>query len=347
MKILNFGSCNVDHVYSLDHIVVGGETETTEKLELCPGGKGLNQSIAVAKAGAEIYHAGCIGEDGELLRDILLENRVNVSYLKKVDGKNGHAIIQVSAKGENSIFIYPGSNEKVAKPFIDSVLAHFGKDDILLLQNEISNVDYIVEKAHEKGLCIMLNPSPIDEQISRIDFKKLSYIILNEVEAAALSGCESPEESLVYFKREYPDLKVVLTLGSKGSIFMNHSGVYEQAAFAVSCAQVPGVCFFYDYASMYLLENTDMKRKIMACEPMCRKIWFEEPDKREFLHTLSVYLDMERATTLAAERLFIHRNTINYRIKYIKEYTDWDYEDAALRDYLRLSIYFLARWERS
>lgn len=259
MKILNFGSCNVDHVYSLDHIVAVGETETTEKLELFPGGKGLNQSIAVAKAGAEIYHAGCIGEDGDLLRNILLENKVDVSYLKKVDGKNGHAIIQVSARGENSIFLYPGSNEKVTKDFIDTVLAHFGKDDILLLQNEISNVDYIVEKAHEKGMCIILNPSPIDERIERIDFKKLSYIIINEVEAAALSGCESPEEALAHFKREHPHLKVVLTLGGKGSVYADDSRELYQSAFAVEVVDTTAAGdTFTGYFAAGLAEGTDV-----------------------------------------------------------------------------------------
>ena len=68
MKILNFGSCNIDSVYSLDHIVRAGETLSASRLDQFAGGKGLNQSIALAKAGAEVYHAGCIGTDGEMLR---------------------------------------------------------------------------------------------------------------------------------------------------------------------------------------------------------------------------------------------------------------------------------------
>ena len=132
MKILNFGSCNIDYVYSLDHIVEAGETETSYKRETFPGGKGLNQSIAVAKAGAKIYHAGCTGCDGDILSDILSENGVDISYLKKVSENNGHAVIQVSAKGENSIFIYPGSNEAVSKDYIDAVLENFGQGDIIL-----------------------------------------------------------------------------------------------------------------------------------------------------------------------------------------------------------------------
>ena len=230
MKILNFGSCNIDFVYSLDHIVEPGETETTYKMETFPGGKGLNQSIAVAKAGATIYHAGCIGEDGEMLKNILNKNGVDTSYLKTVDGKNGHAVIQVTSEAENSIFLYPGSNEKVDKEYIDSVLENFETGDILLLQNEISNVDYLVEEAYKKGMCIMLNPSPFNEKLDKVDFSMISYIILNEVEAKAISGAESWEENLKLLNQKYPMLKVMLTLGSKGCVYSDDTQEISQAA---------------------------------------------------------------------------------------------------------------------
>ncbi len=233
MKILNFGSCNIDYVYSLDHIVGIGETETTHKLETFPGGKGLNQSIAVAKAGVKIFHAGCVGCDSNILTDILSENGVDISYLSKTCEKTGHAIIQVSSEGENSIFLYPGSNEMISKDYIDHVLENFGRGDIILLQNEISNVDYIVEKAYQKHMCIILNPSPFNEKIDKIDFNKLTYIILNEVEAKAISGCDFPEESLTYIKNIYPNLKVMLTLGSNGCIYTDNSCKFHQPAFKV------------------------------------------------------------------------------------------------------------------
>ena len=76
MKILNFGSANVDYVYTLDHIVMGGETKSSKELNIFPGGKGLNQSIALARAGVKAYHAGCIGLDGQLLHKIDLLFRV-------------------------------------------------------------------------------------------------------------------------------------------------------------------------------------------------------------------------------------------------------------------------------
>lgn len=233
MKILNFGSCNIDYVYYLDHIVRDGETETTYKLEVFPGGKGLNQSIAAAKAGVQIYHAGCVGFDSNLLTDILSENGVDISYLRKIPEKNGHAVIQVSNKGENSIFLYPGSNEMVSEDYIDAVLENFDSGDIILLQNEISNVDYIVEKAYQKNMRIILNPSPFNERIDKIDFNKLTYVILNEIEVKEISGCSVLEEGLMYIRNRYSNLKVMLTLGSKGCIYTDNQCELYQPAFEV------------------------------------------------------------------------------------------------------------------
>lgn len=233
MKILNFGSCNIDYVYSLDHIVRVDETETTYKLEIFPGGKGLNQSIAAAKAGVKVYHAGCVGCDGNLLTDILSENGIDISYLRKTSEKSGHAVIQVSSKGENSIFLYPGSNEMVSRDYIDAVLENFDSGDIILLQNEISNVDYIVEKAYQKNMCIILNPSPFNERLEKIDFNMLTYIILNEIEVMEISGCSVSEEGLIYIRNKYPNLKIMLTLGSKGCIYTDNKQELYQPTFEV------------------------------------------------------------------------------------------------------------------
>lgn len=233
MKILNFGSCNLDYVYALDHIVAVGETETSDGMNIFAGGKGLNQSVALAKAGAKVYHAGCIGEDGETLRELLCNSGADVTHLRRVDGKNGHAIIQVSRAGDNSIFIYPGSNAKITEAFVDEVFAHFEAGDILLLQNELNALSYMVDRAHEKGLCIVLNPSPCNEILKDVDIGKLSYLILNEIEAAALSGKESPEEALELFRQRYPRLRVVLTLGKKGSLYSDEAERFFQSAFAM------------------------------------------------------------------------------------------------------------------
>ena len=199
MKILNFGSCNIDYIYNLNHIVVPGETETTDNLGIFPGGKGLNQSISMSRAGAKVYHAGCVGNNGEMLIDILKANDVDVSLIETVDAPDGHAIIQVSAVGENSIFLHPGSNEMVSREYVDKVLAQFGEGDIILLQNEISNIDYIVEQAYQKKMRIILNPSPFNERLNNINLNRLFCLVLNEVEAKCFSGYDDYEKSMAYF----------------------------------------------------------------------------------------------------------------------------------------------------
>lgn len=233
MKILNFGSCNIDYVYKLDHIVTAGETETTERLDLFPGGKGLNQSISVARAGMKVYHAGCLGEDGQMLMDILNENSVDTSFIKLADCKNGHAIIQVNGSGENSIFLYPGSNVMITTDFVDEVLSHFEAGDFILLQNEINNIGYIIDKAYEKGMKVVLNPSPFNEVIAGVDLSKLAYLVLNEVEAKEFSHADSTEKTLDFFAESFPNLKIMLTLGSKGCVYMENGERLYQPIFEV------------------------------------------------------------------------------------------------------------------
>lgn len=233
MKILNFGSCNIDYVYAVDHIVTPGETLAANGLSLFPGGKGLNQSIAAARAGADVYHAGCVGADGEMLREILADSGVDVSYLRHVDAQNGHAVIQVSGSGENSIFLYPGSNVMLTKEYVDAVLADFSTGDIVLVQNETNLVGYILEAAHARGMQTVCNPSPFCAELAQMDLNKITYLVLNEIEARGFSGTDDPEESISYFRRRYPHLKVMLTLGKRGCVYADADRTVSHPAFSV------------------------------------------------------------------------------------------------------------------
>lgn len=233
IKILNFGSCNIDYVYSVNHIVKAGETISSASMNRFVGGKGLNQSVAIANAGVEVYHAGCIGNDGEMLRTFLVKCGVKTTYLKTVSESSGHAIIQVAENGENSIVIYGGANSCITKDYIDAVLSNFEHDDLLVLQNEISNVDYIISKAHSIGMKIFFNPAPFTDNLLSIDMKKLYCLIANEIEAKALTGTNEIEESITYLAKHYPSLKVVITLGKKGSVYIEEGKVIKQSAFKV------------------------------------------------------------------------------------------------------------------
>ena len=219
MKALCFGSMNIDYVYSLDHIVTPGETIASSKREVFAGGKGLNQSVAMAKAGLPVWHAGVSGNGGRLLLDTLEENGVNTSLIREEDTMPGHTIIQVDAGGQNSIILFGGTNQRVTEEYIETVMQSFGPGDLVLLQNEVNLVDKIIDAAHAKGMRVVLNPSPFNETIGKCDLNRSSLFLVNEVEGAQISGIPStqPEQILQWFAQHHPQAEVVLTLGAEGA----------------------------------------------------------------------------------------------------------------------------------
>lgn len=231
MKILNFGSMNIDHVYQVDEFVRQGETIPASSYDIFAGGKGLNQSIALAKAGAEVYHAGNIGEDGDILLAALKAAGVNTQYIRRCSGPSSHTIIQVDANGNNCIIVYSGENLKITDEYIDCVLRDFSGEDYLILQNEIDNIARIMEKAKEKGLIIVFNPSPINENIYNYPLYLVDYFILNEHEGFALTDTSEPDEICIRLIEKYPKAKVILTLGEKGSIYRDSKQYIKQEAF--------------------------------------------------------------------------------------------------------------------
>ena len=122
MKVLNFGSLNLDYVYQVDRFVRPGETLSARSMALNPGGKGLNQSIALARAGAQVYHGGCVGKGGEALRELLRENGVNTELLLPTGQPQGSAVIQVTPQGENCILLYGGSNQALEEGQYSGIL---------------------------------------------------------------------------------------------------------------------------------------------------------------------------------------------------------------------------------
>lgn len=224
MKVLVFGSANIDRTYQVNHFVNAGETLSAYKMDLFCGGKGFNQAIAFARAGSNVYFAGAVGDDGNILIDALKENGVNVDYLKQVSGSSGHAVIQVTPEGQNSIIILAGSNGSITHEDVDQVLAAFETGDLVVLQNEISSVDYIIERAKTLGMIIALNPSPFDDKIKCYDLSKVDYLLVNEVEASLLADCNEPPKMATIIHNKYPNANIVLTLGCSGSVYVGRDG---------------------------------------------------------------------------------------------------------------------------
>ena len=233
MKILNFGSLNIDKVYAVEKIVKGGETIDSVSFSESVGGKGLNQSIAVAKAGGNIMHAGCVGKDGEILLQALKDNNVDTSLIKTVETASGQAIIQVDKHGQNCIILFHGANYEVDKAYIDEVMQDFAQGDILILQNEISNIDYIIEVAKAKQMKIYLNPSPINETLNKYNMKAIDGIFVNEHEGAYLAGKEKVEDILDSLASKYPELEIILTFGDKGAYYRHKDINIFQPAYKV------------------------------------------------------------------------------------------------------------------
>ena len=233
MKVLNIGSMNLDLVYSVDHIVQPGETEASVSMNTFLGGKGMNQSVALAKAGVEVYQGGMIGEDGQPFLDACAEYGVRADYIRKVPGKSGHAVIQIDSSAQNCILLYGGANQMLTEEYVDEVLESFGAEDILLLQNEVNLLPYIVEKAYEKGMQIALNPSPFNEKLSAVDMTKISIFLLNEVEGNQVTGLTAPEEIIVKMQEMFPHAKIVLTLGKDGAVYAEGEERFFQPIFPV------------------------------------------------------------------------------------------------------------------
>lgn len=216
-KVLNFGSLNLDYVYQVPHFVQPGETLHAAQQQVHCGGKGLNQSIALSRAGAEVYHAGCVGEGGERLVQELRKNGVDTKHIAKVPAPQGNAVIQVDANAENCILLFGGSNRMITSRQIETVLADFAAGDWLVLQNEINGMEEILEKAFAKGMQIALNPSPFDADAQRLDYKKVTWLLVNRIEAEQITGQTQPQQVWETLHAAYPNLNLVLTQGSKGA----------------------------------------------------------------------------------------------------------------------------------
>ncbi|HHU78468.1 MAG: ribokinase [Caldicoprobacterales bacterium] len=223
MRILNFGSLNIDYVYSVDSIVKPGETLRAKDRQVFCGGKGLNQSIALAHAEAEVYHAGIIGQDGTMLLDALRGAGVNTDLIKMVEGDSSHTVIQVDSSGQNSILFFADDNLDVTGDFIQEVIGQFNQGEYLLLQNEVANTSLIMEKAHKQGMKIVFNPSPIQEEVKHYPLHLVDVFLVNEIEGSMLSDLSEPDEILSALMEKYQNAHIVLTLGEQGALY-GHRG---------------------------------------------------------------------------------------------------------------------------
>lgn len=242
MRVLNLGSLNLDRTYSVKKFVQPKETIQALRYEEFCGGKGLNQSVAIARAGGKVYHAGKVGADGEQLLRFLNEAGVQTDYIQHTDRATGHAVIQVDETGQNNIIIWGGANADIGKGDIDRVTEVFWPGEILLLQNEISNVDYAIRRARQQKMKVVFNPSPINDAIQSYPLDLVDCFILNEVEGQSLACTDSrePEAVMNGLKARFPNAEFVLTLGEAGSYFFDRERTIFQKTYSVDAVDTTG-----------------------------------------------------------------------------------------------------------
>ena len=240
MKILNFGSVNIDYVFHVEEIARPGQTISSMASERYPGGKGFNQSLALSRAGAETFHAGTIGPDGLWLRRMLDEAGVDCTALRTVPAGTGSAFIQIDAGGQNCIVLNGGANRENTRAFCEETLERFSPGDILLLQNEINEVGGLIDLGSRQGMTVVLNPSPMNQDIFSYDLSRIDWFIMNEDEGQRLTGQEDPENILTHMTKKYPRSSTVLTLGEAGAAAVCQGRIFAQKAFPAKVVDTTG-----------------------------------------------------------------------------------------------------------
>lgn len=218
MRVLNIGSLNIDHVYQVDHFSRPGESLIARSYQRGAGGKGANQSIAIARAGAGVIHCGKIGPEGTWMLDAMRADGVEVSGVMVSDKAGGHAMIQVDPQGQNSIVVYGGTNQQMTASEVDAALDIIAKDDLVLLQNEINMTAYAMSAAADRGMRVFFNAAPMTDNVKKMPLGCVSVFFVNETEGEELTGQSDPEAIVGTLLDTFPEAQVVLTLGPQGAL---------------------------------------------------------------------------------------------------------------------------------
>ncbi len=239
MRILNYGSLNVDHVYRVPSISRPGESVPCRDYQVFAGGKGANQSMALARAQAPVWHAGKVGNDTRWLIDRLAASGVRTEFIQVSDRPGGHAVIQVEDSGQNSIVVYGGANREIREEEMDAVFAAFSPGDWLLLQNETNVTADLIRRGAAAGMRVVFNAAPPAGPALPLD--QVDYLVVNEHEAAALAGTEAPPEALAeHLAQRWPRACILVSLGARGVLARSPAGTFRAPAYRVTPVDTTG-----------------------------------------------------------------------------------------------------------
>ncbi len=211
MAVICIGSINIDLVYHVPHLVRPGETLAATDVTRGLGGKGANQSIAAAKAGADVTHCGAVGSDGADMVDAIAAAGVDTGLVEVVKAQTGHAVIEVDPSGENAIILFPGANMEIGSNQLDQAIDRIGPSDWAMLQNEVSVTAEAARLARAKGARVVYSAAPFDADAVLECLPHITHLLLNEVENAELEALGSNPST---------DVIRVVTKGSAGATWI-------------------------------------------------------------------------------------------------------------------------------
>ncbi|WP_133010435.1 ribokinase [Marinomonas flavescens] len=279
MTIYNVGSINLDHLYQVDHFVRPGETMASQNYQCLLGGKGANQSVALAKAGADVKHVGAIHRSDQAVLDQLASLGVNTDLIAKLDVPTGHAIIQLNTEAENAIILFQGANHALTQAQVDAVLAQATAGDWVLLQNETNQIEYTMKQAQAHGLKVAFNPAPMDADLTKKVLPSVDLLIVNEVEAMDLLGVADIDTASQTLPTAYPVLSVLMTLGKAGVRYFPKQEASQRMeslfveAFSVEAVDTTAAGdTFIGYCLSSLMNNEDMTvalKRACAASALC------------------------------------------------------------------------------
>lgn len=235
MAIYNLGSINVDYFYTLPHLVRPSETLSAIGFNQGLGGKGANQSVAIAKAGGTVKHIGAMNPADRGYYDQLVALKVDVSHLSMTNTATGHGIVMVDEQSaENQIVVYPGANFAITEEMVDAGLENATSSDWALCQNETSQTVYFMKRAKDKGLKLCYSAAPFDAEKTLVMLPLINMLVVNEIEANDL------ERELNRPIEECGVDHVLVTLGSRGVRYIGLEGEFTLPSPSVEAVDTTG-----------------------------------------------------------------------------------------------------------
>lgn len=230
-KVIVVGSSNTDLVFETPKFPMDGETVIGGDFKVISGGKGANQAVAAARAGADVIFLTKVGNDefGSNAIDAYELEGIDISFIEKQKGvSTGTAMIMVNqTSGENAIIVAPGANDYLNEQNIDRISSSIMEKDIVLCQLEIPlpTVTYLLTQAKKKNALTVLNPAPF-KKINLDILKYVDIITPNEIETYCLTGIELVNRESIELAAlrllQRVNKAVIITLGDKGIFFISH-----------------------------------------------------------------------------------------------------------------------------